>query len=585
MSFTPTAEMQAIDAYLVANPSAHLIVDAKAGAGKTTKIVAALPLLRGTSILMSFNRSIADELKRRVGDLGIMVAANVSVSTVHSHGLASFRMAGLKPQTQGGKLHFIMKDQVANYPDDDPVRKNNRHIVRAVSLAKNKGLGLTACDGRETFASITDKDAWADLLANSGIDTEFEADLSVEAAIDECIELLQSSNARRNMIDFDDMVYMPLLFNMPIRQYANVIIDEAQDINPTRRELAFRSVAKGGRIIAVGDPNQAIYGFTGADHASLDNIRKRCEPDVAALPLSICWRCSDAVLDEARKLVPGIQTAPRKIGTGTVSSVAFRREPGTLGKDDIGSDFLALPQPGDAILCRLNKPNVAVALGLIRRGTPAKIEGRDLGKRLVDHIRKGADMHSFQPLADTIVDLERYKEVETYKLVKKDREAAAALLEDEIDASIMLLERVIEQSGNSAKFTDVEALADSLFGDDIPASRVVTLSSIHKAKGREWRRVYLLGKRDYMPFWKAESPAELQQEYNLIYVGQTRAEVELIYVDGVASALANNKHREAALVVSVRKVTPGELQAEVIAMDQENWNLGADDAFLKGILR
>jgi DNA helicase-2/ATP-dependent DNA helicase PcrA len=73
------------------------------------------------------------------------------------------------------------------------------------------------------------------------------------------------------------MIYLPLLLNLPLSTYDNVLIDEAQDINATRRELAFRSIKAGGRIIAVGDPNQAIYGFTGADVASLAKHQRRAQ--------------------------------------------------------------------------------------------------------------------------------------------------------------------------------------------------------------------------------------------------------------------------------------------------------------------
>jgi len=94
-------------------------------------------------------------------------------------------------------------------------------------------------------------------------------------------------------------------------------------------------------------------------------------------------------------------------------------------------------------------------------------------------------------------------------------------------------------------FDALEYMISDLFADDIPPSGVVTLSSIHKAKGREWPRVFLLGKSDYQPFHRATKPWEKQQERNLIYVAYTRAERHLIHITGVQSYLDKAKSAKA----------------------------------------
>jgi len=80
--------------------------------------------------------------------------------------------------------------------------------------------------------------------------------------------LIQASNesAKLGMLDFDDQLYLPLLWKLRLFQNDFVFIDEAQDTNPVRRALAKLALRPGGRLIAVGDPRQAIYGFTGASH-------------------------------------------------------------------------------------------------------------------------------------------------------------------------------------------------------------------------------------------------------------------------------------------------------------------------------
>lgn len=549
-----TPEQLAIFEHLATTPL-PLLIDAKAGSGKTTTVISALSrgCVAGASLVLAFNKAIAEEIKARfaAASPSFLIAANTNISTVHAHGLRAFASRG-KPQVQGGKLNFMLRDQVASYRDDDDARRNTRHIARLTSMAKNAGFGLKACDSRETFPSIGDKAAWEDLVEHFNLDAELEGQFKTQDLISEAITLLESSNKRLGMIDFDDMVYLPLLLDLPLPLYDNVLIDEAQDINATRRELAFRSLKRPkARIIAVGDPNQAIYGFTGASVDSLDAIRRRCDPSPPTLPLSICWRCDDAVLDEARKIVPTIRTAQHKQGKGSVWKVPFRSEPD--GKGYAGEDFLALPAPGDAILCRLNKPNVATCLGLLRRGTPARIEGRDLGAKLLGHVKKASESWAFSPISDSIGDLESYLQLETAKLISKQRESAIGMLEDEVGAAQLLIERVVETKGPKARFTDLEALTATLFADDVQKHSTVTLASVHKAKGREWRRVFILGRYDYMPFHRATLPWEEVQEQNLIYVAVTRAEAELYYVTGVQAAIDAGLHRLPALGASAGK--------------------------------
>ena len=208
------------------------------------------------------------------------------------------------------------------------------------------------------------------------------------------------------------------------------------------------------------------------------------------------------------------------------------------------ADLFDLAQPGDAILCRLNKPNVATCLGFLRRGKRARIEGRDLGKRLEFHVQRACDGYAFQELTSTMMDLDTYEQAEIGKMAAKNKsEAMMALFEDEVDAARLIMERCIESSPK-ASWPDFQRLIADLFGDDVSNKQTITLSSIHKAKGREWPRVFILGRTDYMPFHLAKMDWEIEQEYNLIYVGDTRAQHILIHVTGVQSALDKGLHRE-----------------------------------------
>lgn len=566
MTHPLTHEQQAIIAAALANnQSDPLIIDAKAGAGKTSTLLELCKHLSGATLIQAFNKSIATEIQAKAATLPFSARANLIISTVHSFGLSSFRRAGRSPQVLAGKLNFMLKDQLQRYSSDDDIWRNKGLISRLTSYAKSAGFGIQSTG--ESFPSISDQLAWQELADHYDLFADLTGDTKEADIIFEARQLLLSNNARTQAVDYDDMIYLPLLNNFPIPSFANVLIDEAQDINSTRRELAFRA-ATGGRIIAVGDPNQAIYGFTGASIDSLDAIQRRSQASV--YPLSICWRCDEAIIKEAQKLVPGIQCSPAKLGKGRVEPIPFLDKPGQLTPIEQGKlahlelfrgngapqtegedaawlelkakqagvpGFLTRLRAGDVVLCRLNKPNIAVALRLLRAGRKCKIEGNDIGRRLLQHCQRATDSYQQQPLVDTRLDLEQYKEVEAHRLLQKNKsEATIALFQDELDALLMLVDRCIEQQAK-AGYDALEQLVKDLFADDIPARDLILLSSIHKAKGREWPRVFILGVPDYLPFHLAKLDWEREQEDNLRYVAITRAEHELYLVHGVQSAL------------------------------------------------
>lgn len=544
-----TPEQAAILA-LGSETNESFIIDAKAGSGKTKTLLDLLATsLTGSTLLMAFNKAIAMECQQRAAALlSFERGLEVSISTVHSHGLAAFRKAGSRPATNSGKVAFLVKDMLEVEADsDDDIWRNKAMISKLVSYAKAAGFGLTGIN--EPFPAIADEQAWLYLFDHFGMEEDLQGSTTPEEIARFARIALAQSNRRLNMIDFDDMIYLPLLLNMNIPTYQNVLIDEAQDINATRRELAFRSMLPGGRLIAVGDPNQAIYGFTGADALSLENIGKRIGHEVRTMPLSICWRCDGKIIKEAQQIVPDIRCRPGAEELGIVRRIPFidqtpAKHPSGDPMTPLPVDLFTLAQPGDAILCRLNKPNVATCLGFLRRGKRAKIEGRDLGKRLEYHATRANDAYAFQSCEETLLALDTYEEQQLGIMVSKNRsEASMAYFQDEVDACKLVLERCIEANPD-AQWPAFQKLLGELFGDDVSNSSTITLASIHKSKGREWPRVFILGRSDYMPFHLAKMEWEVEQEHNLIYVAITRAEKELFYVTGVQSAIDKGLHRE-----------------------------------------
>jgi DNA helicase-2/ATP-dependent DNA helicase PcrA len=529
----PSPEQQAYRSELLASNDS-ILLEAVAGSGKTTTLVQNLDALKGSICLMAFNKKIAEELKERVARLPVDVQLNTEVGTVHSLGLAALRNAGFKPRVAGGKVSFLLKDLI---PEGHPHERSRRYIKDLVSYAKANAFDVQL-DHAEYPRLIDAPVDWMDLIEHFNMEVDFEdAGLAPTQAIRYAQQVLKQSNQQLTIVDFDDMLYLPLLLNLKLKQFANVLIDEAQDTNLVRRELAFRMLRPNGRLIAVGDPHQAIYGFTGADANALNNIASRA--NAKRMALSVCWRCDEKIIAHARNWVKHITSWDTE-GRGSVSSIPFDEK------------FLGALRPGDAVLCRLNKPNVSVAIALLRRGVTARIEGRDLGERLLSHARKAAP--DCPPLDELAIALESYLEHQTMLLAKHEKGAQIAMLEDEVDALQVLIERCLEQGRK--QFFHLDMLAKELFQDDAHKQKCVLLSSIHKSKGLEWPRVYLLGRSDYMPFHKATFPWELEQETNLIYVAVTRATHELIEVTGVQAALDKGVHRKAVGASEVKQ--PGE---------------------------
>jgi superfamily I DNA/RNA helicase len=175
------------------------------------------------------------------------------------------------------------------------------------------------------------------------------------------------------------------------------------------------------------------------------------------------------------------------------------------------------------------------------------------------------------PLDELLLALGSYQAHQVDLLIRAEKHTSAALLEDEIEALIVLIDRCLEQG--KKRFADLDFLQQELFQDDAHKQRCILLSSVHKSKGLEWPRVYLLGRSDYMPFFKAEMEWEEEQEQNLIYVAITRAAHELIEVTEVKSALDKGLHRlpsrstsEASPVnvKSIGRADVGDLKAQAI---------------------
>lgn len=460
------------------------IVEAVAGSGKSTTIVEAMKLVRGSAIFLAFNKAIADDLKRK----------GVNARTFHSLCFGVVLNA-LRATLDTDKMKKLLKEHVALDAGPDSITAYEERLyfafaLRLVGLAKQVGMGFLTTD---TF------DAWMDICIHQDIEPESEA-ADMGRGIQIAQMLLRWSNEDRGRVDFNDMLYVAVRDRLSLPKFDFIFVDEAQDTNMIQREILRMIRRPNARMVAVGDPAQAIYGFRGADSNSLNLIAH--EFKARTLPLSISYRCATSVVSYARQWVDHIQArdgAPE----GEVNNLVLNWSP---------DDF----QPNDLVVCRKTAPLIALAFKCIRFNVPAQVMGRDIGQGLKSLIKK-LNARDIEQLADK---LQAYMAREVAKAQKEDNDKKVESIQDKVGSLLFLIDALKEDRRN---LQGLDAGIDYLFKDKANA---VKLATIHKAKGLEADTVWWLD-RDQCPAQWARQPHQKQEELNLCYVAATRAKLVL----------------------------------------------------------
>jgi superfamily I DNA/RNA helicase len=495
-----------------AEPDSLLNLEARAGCGKTSTLMSLISHLsetgRGNVFIGAFNKSIAGEIKTKLHDADIDWKT-ATAGTMHSAGLKAWRkIAGKGVEIDGDKCRNIWRKSIEKKDDFEQreiLASAESFVVKLVSLSKQRVL------------EADDLDAWHATVDHFGLRDELPESVELQRAMRWSQWLFRTSMQRcREVVDFDDMIYAPIVFDAPCWRHDWVLIDEAQDTNPARRMLALKMLARGGRMILVGDPHQAVYGFTGADSDAMDLMADRFE-DVTRLPLNFTFRCPQAVVAEANHYVADLEAHP----DNPEGEVRF------ITKAEFGKEGL---EPTDAILCRNTAPLVEMAFDLIRNGIGCRVEGRDIGKSLVAMTKRWKSAKTLAKLADR---LHTYRSREVAKAMKKGREQQAQQVEDRCDTLIVMIDAVQASPDYRSSIAGLREYIEALFVTTKPGEvpDVVVLSTIHKSKGREWERVFILGANRYQPSPFAKQEWMQAQEANLSYVAITRAQSELIYIE------------------------------------------------------
>jgi hypothetical protein len=389
MSQHPLSPQQSAIYSWVGSGDGNLIIQAGAGTGKTSTLIGVLERAAGSVALMAYNVPIVKELESRVAAArqAGLIGPQTRITVKTAHGFGNSAWWRVNPNTKiEAKKGSIMADRL-KVPE-----QLREFVIKLYDQSRQAGFGLDpskpmvkdlAPHWKEliehygTDACLVD----ADLFQVPGLVPEGDADSWEESGLQQAVALGVHHAARLviggakwamedgGLIDFEDMIFQPLIRRAQFAQYDWVLVDECQDLNYTRLRLAQAMLRPGGRAIFVGDRNQAIYGFGGADAAAMDTIKRVF--GAATLPLSVSYRCPRRVVQEAQKWVPSIEAAPEAV-EGAVERL-----------DEADWDLTGLTPGVDAVLCRNNAPLVKLWFRLARAGVRAQIQGSDIGAGIV----------------------------------------------------------------------------------------------------------------------------------------------------------------------------------------------------------
>ncbi|GLW62569.1 DNA helicase [Actinomadura rubrobrunea] len=523
-------------------PGGPLLIIAGPGTGKTrtlTHRIAHLVVERGVPpeqcLAITFTRRAAAEMAERLAALAPAHAGRLTVATFHSLGLRI-----LREQHERAGLG-------ADFGIADPARQ----LAAAVEAAGDEK------KARKLLADVSRR-------RRSG-ETPPEAAGYVEAL------------RRQNLVDFDDLVALPvaLLESDPDvaaayrDRFRWISVDEYQDVDEQQYRLLRLLAPPDGNLTAIGDPDQAIYRFRGADVGFFLRFRQDF-PSARTVQLTRNYRSNANILGAALRavspttLVPGRELRPvgdhgdALVGTHRAATeqaeAAFvartierllggtsfhSRDSGRVDSD--GPSELSLSD--FAVLYRTDRQARPVMEALTRAGLPFQKRSHD---RLAD--RPGVE--------HILHELRHPGEGPVLRRLRRAADAVAARLPEEaaadVHTAVDLLRPLAERCGDDVqRFRDELALGVEVDSWDPRADRI-SLLTLHASKGLEFPVVFVVGCEDgLLPLrWpgggEEDDEEAVREERRLLFVGMTRAQRHL-YLSHADERVRNGAVRKSAL--------------------------------------
>jgi len=485
MKFKPTKEQERIFLFIKKRHE-NILIKAYAGAGKTSTVVEAVNLIPKTKKIMflAFNKHIQQELKTKLPE-------HVRCYTTYGLGFGAIkRKYGDSIEFDEFKIDKIIKKKskrwnLEEYMEEEEVTLYLQNLKKMVDLCR-----LTLTLKKEYIPYVADR---------------HDNPLKKPNDVKRIMKVLDTASNDRKTLDYTDMVYLPAI-DKSIWMFPQdyVFIDEIQDISRCQIKIIEKVLKRDkitgkleGRLIAVGDYYQGIYGFNGADEKSFqwfENFK-----NTKVLPLSISFRCSKNVIKEAQTIVPNIQ-ARENAPEGIVRNGSVLDE----AKD------------GDFVLCRTTMPLIKLFFEFLTQHKKVVIKGSDIGLQLIELIIKIKSIGALDKY--WTYKLQKFrKDLQREGILNPNEHTGYSTLEDKVNVLLFLAKL-------SDDIPDLKRKIKTIFTDKLEG---IILSTVHKIKGLEADRVFII-RPDLMPLPNSRAWQAIQEQ-NLKYVAITRAKNELIY--------------------------------------------------------
>ena len=341
-------------------------------------------------------------------------------------------------------------------------------------------------------------------------------------------------------LDFDDLLRQTLeqwRAGHTDKRFTHLLVDEFQDVDRLQLALLLAWRREGGTLFAIGDPDQSIYGFRGADPACFaalegahtvtlrQNYRSTPEILAAALPVVEAVDGRARPLEAVRPQGSAVRlvTAPGDRAEAIFVAKEIARMVGGMGMveaQELGAARGARSFGDLAVLCRTRRQLALLEECLARDGIPCVVAGRE------DFLLDGE-------VRQALAWLEARKEEDTPPATLLEQWTAHCAPSDGVER----LRNMAVFFDNTAAF--LRNLTIGQEGDILRragvsyAAGAVTLSTLHAAKGLEWPVVFLCGAGEgRIPLERHGIEADQAEERRLLYVGMTRARDELVLTTG-----------------------------------------------------
>jgi len=505
-----------------------LLIVAGPGSGKTrtlthriAHLVAECGILPAQCLAITFTRRAAAEMQERLAQLVPAAAEAIAIHTFHSLGLAILR----------------------EHPDATGLQRGFRIAGEAERVA------MLA----ETQAISTHK---AETLLRA-ISTAKRTSPPPDQEIADAMTGYRDAMAARNWVDFDDLVGLavqaldadPALAAFWRQRFQYVSADEFQDADPQQyRLLTLIAPPPGGNLCVIGDPDQAIYGFRGADASCFDRFRADY-PEAKTVHLGCNYRSSGTIVTAAEQVIAPARLEERaaklvrdmheRITVHTAASEVAEAEfiVATIEQLIGGHNFFSIDsgrgngrQQADfsfadfAVLYRTSAQVDALTEAFARSGMPFKkhahapLSDDPAVRALLAEIDAGGDDAPTNPSVAAMLRAAADR-------VKARREVDVA----KIETALQRLTILAADASDPERLLDVVVTASEADFWDPRAARV-SLLTLHAAKGLEFPVVFIVGLEDgILPFYfDTLDPRAAEEERRLFYVGITRAKDRLI---------------------------------------------------------